>query len=223
MAIILLFENFTENHQKKFFWFFILQGDLNLGGLDFTQEIVNIIKKKPNCDTAAIDPAARFKQAEQIKIALSTQAVVDYEIDEKCSGTISQAEYHKTVKKYEKRILELAAKAVETANLKKSEITNVLVTGGSARSKFLYDALKLAYQMEPIVSDQPDTAIAEGAAIIAALLCGHSDAEKVLISQSVFGYAVKSIQGTQVIFFNLVQNLLRIFCVSRSFWYFSIA
>jgi len=174
-------------------------GDLNLGGLDFTQEIVNIIKKKPNCDTAAIDPAARFKQAEQIKIALSTQAVVDYEIDEKCSGTISQAEYHKTVKKYEKRILELAAKAVETANLKKSEITNVLVTGGSARSKFLYDALKLAYQMEPIVSDQPDTAIAEGAATVAALLCGHSDAEKVLISQSVFGYAVKSIQGTQEI------------------------
>merc|ERR1719414_159695 len=170
-------------------------GDLTLGGIDFTNAIVDIVEEQAKSKGKEIkDKVNLFKTAEGIKIRLSREKTAEYDIED-MSGVVTRTQFNKKVAAYSTRMLKLADDALQIAGMKASDLKYVLLTGGSARNLFIQEAFKKKFNVEPLISETPDTAIAEGAAIVSALHCGHSDAEAVLISHTQFAYGVNTKRG----------------------------
>ncbi|WIA23788.1 hypothetical protein OEZ86_007102 [Tetradesmus obliquus] len=164
-------------------------GDTHLGGEDFDQRVMEyfmkLIKKKYKVDISK-DSRAKQKlrrEAERAKRALSSQHQVRVEIESLAEGVdlsepLTRARFEELNNDLFKKTLGPVRKAMEDANMKKSEIDEIVLVGGSTRIPKVQQLLKEYFEgKEPNKGINPDEAVAYGAAVQGGILGGEGGDE----------------------------------------------
>ncbi len=162
-------------------------GDTFLGGEDFDMRILNFLVdefKKDNSVDLKEDPLAlqRLKEAaEKAKIELSAAQETDINlpyITADASGPkhlnikLTRAKLEQLVEELIERTLKPCEKALKDADVKASEIADVILVGGMTRMPKVQEKVKEFFGKEPSKGVNPDEVVALGAAIQAGVLQG---------------------------------------------------
>ncbi|GIL83468.1 hypothetical protein Vretimale_11174 [Volvox reticuliferus] len=160
-------------------------GDTHLGGEDFDQRVmeyfIKLIKKKFNKDISGDARALQKlrREAERAKRALSSQHQVRVEIESLTEGVdlsepLTRARFEELNMDLFKKTMGPVKKAMEDANLKKSDIDEIVLVGGSTRIPKVQELLKEYFDgKEPNKGVNPDEAVAFGAAVQGGILGGE--------------------------------------------------
>lgn len=164
-------------------------GDTHLGGEDFDQRImdyfIKLVKKKHNKDISK-DKRALGKlrrECERAKRALSSQHQVRVEIESLFDGVdfsepLTRARFEELNMDLFKKTMGPVKKALEDANLQKTEINELVLVGGSTRIPKVQQLLKDLFDgKEPNKGVNPDEAVAYGAAVQGGILSGEGGDE----------------------------------------------
>jgi molecular chaperone DnaK len=162
-------------------------GDTHLGGDDFDEELINFIadkfKKENNIDLRK-DPMAlqRLREAaEKGKKELSSSQNTDINlpfITADATGakhlqmSITRAEFERLVDPLIERCRGPVTKALADANLKPSQIDEVVLVGGSTRVPKVQELVRKMFDKDPHKGVNPDEVVAIGAAIQGGILGG---------------------------------------------------
>jgi heat shock protein 5 len=164
-------------------------GDTHLGGEDFDQRImeyfIKLIKKKFNKDISkdkrAIGKLRR--EAERAKRALSNQHQVRVEIESLFDGVdfsepLTRARFEELNNDLFRKTMGPVKKAMDDANMQKSDIHEIVLVGGSTRIPKVQQLLKEYFDgKEPNKGVNPDEAVAYGAAVQGGILSGEGGDE----------------------------------------------
>jgi len=164
-------------------------GDTHLGGEDFDQRIMDyflkLIKQKHSVDLKSNKRAlAKLRrEIEKAKRALSSvhQTTVEIEslIDgEDFSETLTRARFEDLNNDLFKKTLTPVQKVLEDAGMRKSEIDDVVLVGGSTRIPKVQQLITDYFNgKEPNRGINPDEAVAYGAAVQGGILSGEGGDE----------------------------------------------
>jgi len=160
-------------------------GDTHLGGEDFDQRVMKFFLKKFEKDTgkdASKDKRAVQKlrrEVERVKRALSSQHQARLEIEsffdgQDFSDTLTRARFEELNLDLFKKTLGPLTKVLEDAHLKKSEVDEIVLVGGSTRIPKVQELLKDFFNGKELNRGvNPDEAVAYGAAVQGGILGGE--------------------------------------------------
>ena len=140
-----------------------------LGGANFDKELQDLVIKKfkdeKNKNIKTVDFS--LNEAEQLKISLSKRE--DALARAKNTNIkISRKEFEKEISKYISQTELCVENALEEANLEVSDISKIVLAGGSTRIPCVRNSIKKIFGKDPTVFNNPDEIVALGAAIYAA-------------------------------------------------------
>jgi endoplasmic reticulum chaperone BiP len=177
-----------------FFEVVATNGDTHLGGEDFDNRLmkhfVDGLKKRKGIDISKDQKAlARLRKAcEAAKRQLSSQPEARVEVDSLTEGfdyseKITRAKFEELNMDLFKGTLKPVEAVLADAKLKKSDIEDIVLVGGSTRIPKVQQLLKDFFNGKELNRGiNPDEAVAFGAAVQGAVLCGQEDVEnKVLL------------------------------------------
>ena len=163
-------------------------GDTHLGGDDFDERLIEWLitefKRDQGIDLSK-DPMAlqRLKEAaEKAKMELSSTAQTDINlpfITADQSGpkhlnlTLTRAKFEQLCDDLIKRVIPPMQQALKDANLKPTDIDEIILVGGSTRIPRIQEIVKEFFGKEPNRSVNPDEVVAIGAAIQGGVLGGE--------------------------------------------------
>jgi heat shock protein 5 len=163
-------------------------GDTHLGGEDFDQRVmqyfIKMIKKKNKVDISTDKRALQKlrRETERVKRALSSTHQARLEIEslfegEDFSESLTRARFEELCLDLFKKTLGPVEQVLEDAGLKKNEVDEVVLVGGSTRIPKVQQLLKDYFNgKEPSRGINPDEAVAYGAAVQGGILSGESEA-----------------------------------------------
>lgn len=185
-------------------------GDNHLGGDDWDQRIIDWLADKFQQDNGIDlrkDPMAlqRLKEgAENAKKELSSaqQAQINLPfITADATGpkhldyTLTRAEFEKITRDLLDRCKEPVTKALRDANLQISDVSEVILVGGSTRMPAVQDLVKSITGKQPNMSVNPDEVVAEGAAIQGGVLNNTVDNNILLLDVTPLSLGVETMGG----------------------------
>jgi molecular chaperone DnaK len=157
-------------------------GDVFLGGVDFDNQIVDLLLEKYAVQHGrpfAGDPVALSRVsevAERAKIALSEQTIFEVHLpmlemdaatatprDMRCS--ITRAEYETKCADLIDRTFQAVQDVLLDAKMKASEVDDIILVGGMSRMPMVREKLKALFKKPPHASVNADEAVALGAAL----------------------------------------------------------
>jgi heat shock protein 1/8 len=160
-------------------------GDTHLGGEDFDQRLmahcVESFKRKHKGMDVSDDPKALQrirKQCELAKRALSSATQTTVDVDAVHQGIdlsipISRAKFEELCSDLFKRTLKPVARVLKDAGLKKADVDQVVLVGGSTRVPKVQSLLRDFFDGKELNQRiNPDEAVAYGAAVQAGILSG---------------------------------------------------
>ena len=170
-------------------------GDTHLGGDDFDQVIIDWLASEFAAENGGIDlkkdPMAlqRLKEAaEKAKIELSSQTSTEINlpyimpvdgVPKHLVKTLTRAKFEQLADHLIQRTIEPCRKALQDAGVSASEISEVLLVGGSTRIPAIQAVVEKFFGKAPNKSVNPDEVVAMGAAIQGGVLAG--DVKDVLL------------------------------------------
>jgi heat shock protein 5 len=164
-------------------------GDTHLGGEDFDQRLmqhfIKIVKKKSGTDISDNQRAiAKLRrEVEKAKRSLSTVHQVKVEIEsltdgEDFSETLTRAKFEELNMDLFKKTLSPLANVLKDSGLKKTDIHEIVLVGGSTRIPKVQELIKDFFNgKEPNRGINPDEAVAYGAAVQGGILSGEGGEE----------------------------------------------
>ena len=184
-------------------------GDTHLGGEDFDQRILDhfmkMIKKKEGRDISSDKRAIQKlkREVEKGKRALSSQHEVKIEIEDLVEGydfseSLTRAKFEEINGDLFKKTLEPLKLAMEGADLKKNEIDEIVLVGGSTRIPKIRQLVKDFFSgKEPNTGINPDEAICYGAAVQGGVICGEDteDGGIVIIDATPLSLGIETVGG----------------------------
>merc|ERR1712146_298766 len=159
------------------------------GGEDFDQRIMKyflkVFKKKHKKDMSKDKRAMQKlrREAERVKRALSTQHQARLEIEALFDGvdfseTLTRARFEELNMDLFKKTLGPVGKVMSDAGMKKGEVDELVLVGGSTRIPKIQNLLKDYFNgKEPNRGINPDEAVAFGAAVQGGILSGEGGDE----------------------------------------------
>jgi len=164
-------------------------GDTHLGGEDFDQRLmqhfIKIVKKKSGVDLSDNQRAiAKLRrEVEKAKRSLSTVHQVKVEIEsltdgEDFSETLTRAKFEELNNDLFRKTLTPLANVLKDSGLKKTDIHEIVLVGGSTRIPKVQELIKDFFNgKEPNRGINPDEAVAYGAAVQGGILSGEGGEE----------------------------------------------
>lgn len=174
-------------------------GETNLGGEDFDNSIVDYcldffknknridlrqMKKNTPTSQSIVKAFNKLKrEAERVKISLSSQKQVPIQIESLYEGidlntSITRARFEELNANLFERSIKCVEKAMADSGYSKSQITDVVIVGGSSRIPKFQELLSRTFGGKELCkSINPDEAIATGAAMYAGVLGGKNKGE----------------------------------------------
>jgi len=154
-------------------------GNTHLGGVDFDNRIMEFcieeFKNNSSVDISGNEKAKRRlkDKCEKAKILLSSAQETTIEIESIANGKdlevdISRPIFEEICKNYFDECLKCVEETLNLAKLKKSEIDEVILVGGSTRIPKVQEMIQKYFKKEPNKNIHPDEAVAIGAAYQAA-------------------------------------------------------
>ncbi|RXW15429.1 hypothetical protein EST38_g10433 [Candolleomyces aberdarensis] len=161
-------------------------GDTHLGGEDFDNRVIDWIvknyEKKHELKAGEVSRNQRAmgklkKAVENAKRSLSAQQSARIEIESFEGGrdlteVLTRAKFEELNTDLFKKTMKPVEQALKDAGLKREEIDEVVLVGGSTRIPKIQQLLKDYFKKEPSRGINPDEAVAHGAAIQAAIIGG---------------------------------------------------
>jgi molecular chaperone DnaK len=182
-------------------------GVSTLGGDDFDQLLVDLVQKKYKDETGLdLDPTEYTKtEAESDKISLSSKAKVLAGGDELGGEVIqiSKNEFEDAISTLISQTEMLCESTLDEAELELSDISEVILAGGSTRIPSVRKSIVNVFGKNPLDDENVDEVVALGAALYAAYKSGGANlnsAQKQSISninlQEVSNYCFGTLAGT---------------------------
>ncbi len=170
-------------------------GDTHLGGDDFDQKIIDWLAEEFKSENSNLDlrkdPMAlqRLKEAaEKAKVELSSQTSTEINlpyimpvdgVPKHLVKSLSRAKFESLCDDLIQRTVEPCRKALSDANMKPSDIDEVILVGGSTRIPAIQQVVEKFFGKAPSKGVNPDEVVAVGAAIQGGVLSG--DVKDVLL------------------------------------------
>ena len=160
-------------------------GDTHLGGEDIDNVIVdwlkNDVQRKLKVDISENNKALRRLKtaAERAKISLSSSTTANIEIDSLVDGLdystkLSRARFEALASEIFSKTMRPVDQVLRDANLSKGQIHDVVLVGGSTRIPKIQELLSEYFGGKQLCKGvNPDEAVANGAAVQAAILTGQ--------------------------------------------------
>ncbi len=163
-------------------------GDTHLGGDDFDQVIIEWLaeefKKDEGVDLLKDAMALqRLKEAAErakIELSSSTQAEINLPYIFPVDGvpkhlvrSLTRAKFEQLADSLLKRMMEPCKRAMKNAGISNSQISEILLVGGSTRIPRVQDEVEAFFGKKPSKGVNPDEAVAIGAAIQGGVLTGE--------------------------------------------------
>lgn len=167
-------------------------GDTHLGGEDFDQRVVDYFvkayNKKHNTDiTKNTKTMGKLKrEVEKAKRTLSSQMSTKIEIEafhegKDFSETLTRAKFEELNNDLFKRTLKPVEQVLKDAKLKKTDIDDIVLVGGSTRIPKVQAMLEEYFGKKASKGINPDEAVAYGAAVQGGVLSGEEEAKDVVL------------------------------------------
>ena len=167
-------------------------GDTHLGGEDFDNRVIKYLADKfdKQHDTKVReDPKAMGKlkrEAERAKRTLSSQGSTKVEIESLHKGldmseTLTRAKFEELNNDLFKRTLKPVEQVLKDAKLKKADIDDIVLVGGSTRIPKIQSMLEEFFGKKARKDVNPDEAVAYGAAVQGGILAGEDSASGVVL------------------------------------------
>jgi len=187
-------------------------GDTHLGGEDFDQRVMEYMLKtfqKKTGKDASKDKKAIGKlrrETEKAKRQLSTQHQAKIEIESFHDGedlieTLTRAKFEELNNDLFKKTLAPVQAVMDDAKLKKNEIDEIVLVGGSTRIPKVQQLLKDFFNgKEPNKGVNPDEAVAYGAAVQGGILSGEEETEGiVLLDVAPLSLGIETVGGVMTV------------------------
>ena len=167
----------------KFFKVLATHGDTRLGGDDIDRRLIELFRRQirikhpgRDCEDSQSIQILR-KAAEELKISLSSSPESEYSIDLPASGirlkgVLSAEELNREIQPLLERTYESCRKALKDAGLKRENIREVVLVGGSTVVPAVRRGVGKFFGRSPHVAIDPYKVVVLGAAIQGHLLTG---------------------------------------------------
>ncbi|KNE70888.1 chaperone DnaK [Allomyces macrogynus ATCC 38327] len=168
-------------------------GDTHLGGEDFDHRLVDyfakLYKKKAKKDcTKDLKAMGKLKrEAEKAKRTLSSQMSVRVEIEAFHDGndfseTLTRAKFEELNLDLFKKTMKPVERVLKDAGLRKDEVHDVVLVGGSTRIPKIQQLLEDYFNGKKASKNiNPDEAVAYGAAVQGGILSGNKDVQDMIL------------------------------------------
>ncbi|KAB5591765.1 glucose-regulated protein [Ceratobasidium theobromae] len=167
-------------------------GDTHLGGEDFDNRVIEHFireyKKKTGTDVSKNQKAVSKlkKEVEKAKRTLSSQMSTKLEIESFENGndfsdTLTRAKFEELNIDLFRKTMKPVEQVLKDANVKKEDISDIVLVGGSTRIPKVQQLIKEYFGKEPSKGINPDEAVAYGAAIQGGILSGEEGVEDVVL------------------------------------------
>ncbi|CAL1697969.1 unnamed protein product [Somion occarium] len=167
-------------------------GDTHLGGEDFDNRVMDYLskqyKKKTGTDVGKnLKALGKLKrEVEKAKRTLSSQQSTRIEIESFENGndfseTLTRAKFEELNMDLFRKTMKPVEQVLKDSNLKKENIDEVVLVGGSTRIPKVQQLLKEYFGKEPSKGINPDEAVAYGAAVQGGILAGDENMADVVL------------------------------------------
>lgn len=180
-------------------------GDNHLGGNDFDELLVSYFKEELNAKypgSLVFDTASRARlmlAAEQAKITLSTNPFVMVS-EEFIAVTkngkpvhlkmeLSRSFYENLIQALLDKTFKLTQKTLEQANLTSTDIDEVILVGGSARTPAIHQFFREKLNLSVRQDIDPELCVAMGAAVQGAIISGQP-ISKILVDVTPYSFGI---------------------------------
>merc|ERR1711959_139900 len=162
-------------------------GDTHLGGEDFDQRVMQHFNKKHSKDMSKDERSLQKlrREVEKTKRALSSTHQARIEIEALYDGvdfseTLTRARFEEINNDLFKNTLGPVKQVLEDSGLKKNQIDEIVLVGGSTRIPKIQQLIKDFFNgKEPNRGINPDEAVAYGAAVQAGIMSGEVEQDVV--------------------------------------------
>jgi molecular chaperone DnaK (HSP70) len=165
------------------------KGIQHLGGLDFDRRIYEQVTTDAGGDTEWDEFArSRFRlELERAKVALSTQDEMSVALPGGGRTTLSREQLDRWVAPLVQRAAEPIQRCLRDLGLSTRSIDHLLVVGGTCMMPIVREFVSDMVGREPALGVAPLTAVAEGAAVAAAILAGEHDSDFFVSTEHALG------------------------------------
>jgi heat shock protein 5 len=181
-------------------------GDTHLGGEDFDNRAVKYLmdefNKKNGVDMSQDKKAVSKlkREVEKAKRVLSSQQEARIEIEALHQGKdftfkLTRAKFEQLNNDLFQKTMKPVDQVLSDAKLKKSDVNEVILVGGSTRIPKVQELLKKYFGREPKQSVNPDEAVAYGAAVQGGVLGGNITQNVVLLEATSLSLGIETAGG----------------------------
>ncbi|OLP81269.1 Luminal-binding protein 5 [Symbiodinium microadriaticum] len=181
-------------------------GDTHLGGEDFDQRVMQhfmkVFQQKHGKDMSQDKRAIQKlrREVEKSKRQLSSTHQSQLEIEALFEGvdfqeTLTRAKFEGLNLDLFKKTLGPVRKVLEDAGLKKCQVDEIVLVGGSTRIPKVQELIKDFFGKEPNRGINPDEAVAYGAAVQAGILSGETREDVVLLDVAPLTLGIETMGG----------------------------
>lgn len=150
-------------------------GDTYLGGEDFTDMLELLLARKLQIERGELsvhDHSRLTREAERLKVALSKELSTAFDVSlngKPQAGHVSRDEFEIEATLLLKRLRAPMERAINDAGLNPAELDAVVLVGGATRMPMIRSLVSRLMGRLPLAHLDPDTTIAKGACVQAAL------------------------------------------------------